>query len=335
MSGPKLPVHHRHESQLERLRSLGQHRTAWTRKQLLANRTWDLSWSEGTPHRGSATQEMLEALLQRARHSVKFGPGLARIRGLPVDRWSMSDYKSILLRVARTFGPQLPMDAKGSLIHRVEAVQQGARFGIVRGYQTADALTYHNDACDFIVFLCIRAGSNGGYRRIASPAALASRLAHQYSPLALELYRPIRYVEYFNASQSHVSRGLPTVCFERHEPLFVVKPGYVKWSEALDENPFKGDAHRACFYKFLTLAHSPEFRTSWKVRSGDLEIFDNFRVLHARNRFPADLGKDGRLLLRTWNCDKDAGTLPRAFDSAEDYRALSQQRRENSVLRVG
>jgi hypothetical protein len=230
--------------------------------------------------------------------------------------------------VGKRFGVLSPMDSAGSLVHKVQVRVNPAGASSLRGYQSNGELAFHNDACDVIAFLCVRAARAGGERRIVSAVRILRKL-HEAAPgLVPPLFLPIRCQAYFEESAGLGVYSLPLLSIAGGEPYFAIKPGYVQ--RLIDEgnDPFVNDLHKEAFFAFMALAEDPSLALSWNVERGDLEIYDNFRVLHARGAFEDEC----RCLLRVWISDPNGIPLPSYFEDAPDYRFtyLSRKTRVNS-----
>jgi Taurine catabolism dioxygenase TauD, TfdA family len=287
---------------------------------------WQAEWSSDM---GSeefiASQSLPRRLMDQAVESVRNGPGLFLLRGLPVRELGAQGCEALIRGVGCSFGDLAPMDADGSLVHRVAAIESA---GIQRGYQTRGALALHNDACDFIVFLALRSSRGGGERKVAS-ALTALRSVYSRSPhLVRRLLEPIKMPRYFNGIDATHIHELPLLGFVDSAPLFVVKPGYVRYLARNGVQPFRDEEHEQAYNVFVDELNNEANSFCWGVQEGDVEIYDNFRILHARNGYEdGDDESQRRALLRVWVADSSGAPLPRAFACADDYRHLCDARK--------
>ena len=306
----------------------------WSAESLLARRAeWQVMLA---PTRGGGTFEttvtQVQDLMDRAAQHLRCGPGLFVIRGLRVDQLNEEQAEALLSLVASRLGKPAPMDADGSLVHRVEAVEGN---GFKRGYQTRGALALHNDSCDFISFLATRTPARGGERRVASAPKALFNLLHRMPEAADLLQAPIKMPRYFNGIDASHCHELPLLSWNDDGPLFVIKPGYVRFLAKAGVNPFTSEAHQTAYDAFVNEVNDAANVVTWAVERGDLEIYDNFRILHARNAFEdGDKSEHRRLLLRTWIADPRASALPQHFRNADDYRFLFGARLENAAYQV-
>lgn len=309
------------------LESLARSPRNWCADELAASASdWSAHWSSHAaldPKRPSQTV-LPDSLLERAMSSVKYGRGLFLLRGVPINRMDESECEAFIRSIGSRIGVLSPMDADGSLVHRVEAIEGD---GVRRGYQTRGALALHNDSCDFIVFLAMRSPRTGGERRVASAVKALHGVVARSSTLARRLCDPIKLPRYFNGVDATQVHELPLVAFAGAEPVFVVKPGYVRHLARSGVNPFRDEEHERAYDLFLEELNKEQNVSSWGVEIGDLEIYDNFRVLHARNAYSdGDNDSHRRSLLRVWVADPDGSPLPDAFARADDYNNLSRVR---------
>lgn len=304
--------------------ALRSHRCNWDRGCLL-NRTKE--WLGTCPALDNAKaldafQESFARSLDQAVQAVKRGPGVFVLKNVPVARLPEESLHKLMRIVGECFGILSPMDSSGNLIHKVQLRQNTVAGSPLRGYESNGELAFHNDACDVIAFLCIRTARTGGRRRIVSAVRILQRL-HEIDPqLVPPLFLPIRYQAYFGKSNASDAHALPLLSFAGGEPFFVVKPGYVQRLMAEGVDPFVNELQKDAFFAFITLSENPSLALRWDVERGDLEIYDNFRILHARSAYE---GAD-RCLLRAWISDPDGIPLPSQFADAMDYRSIYMAR---------
>lgn len=312
--------------------ALRSHRCNWDRGCLL-NRTKE--WLDTCQVLDNAKgldsfQESFARSLDKAVQAVKRGPGVFVLKNVPVSRMPEESLHEIMHIVGERFGILSPMDSSGNLIHKVQIRQDTVSGSPLRGYESNGELAFHNDACDVIAFLCIRTARTGGRRRIVSAVRILQSL-HEIDPqLVPPLFLPIRYQNYFGKSNGSAAHVLPLLSFADGEPFFVVKPGYVLRLMAEGVDPFVNELQKDAFFAFIALSENPSLALGWDVERGDLEIYDNFRILHARSAYE---GAD-RCLLRAWISDPNGVPLPSEFADASDYQFIYMARNTKQMASV-
>ncbi|MDQ2958610.1 MAG: TauD/TfdA family dioxygenase [Actinomycetota bacterium] len=259
-----------------------------------------------------ATSEFASLLLRRLSSA---GPGLVLVTGLPVfdEQYAQRLYWAL----GRVIGQPVSQSRKGDLIGRVE--DRGSDIGnpTQRGYESSAALPFHVDRTDVIGLLCVRAANNGGLSQVASAPTVHDLLLAEQPDLLAELYRPIpqdrrgeepagelpwcEIPVFSRTDQGVVTRYVRRfiMASQRHQAAPRLTAGQLAAMDALDE--------------ILT---RPEVVLEMELQPGELQLINNFSILHARTAFEGPQHGAGRLLLRLWLTVCNSAPLP------EEYRSL-------------
>jgi Taurine catabolism dioxygenase TauD, TfdA family len=242
---------------------------------------------------GTSLRELAAAI----RAAVQEGPGLALVRGLPVAGAGDAELAAAMLAFATAVGRPEQQTADGDRVFRVE--DRGLAFnGQTRAGVTREALGFHTDGRDAAGLLCVRASAEGGVSSVTSAGAIHNAMLERDPELLAELYRPWHF-------DRRGAPGTPTLVspvFSRsgdHMSCFYVphtlRSGPARVGEELTPTQLRA------LERFDELAADPELRVDMTLAPGDLQIVNNYAVVHARSAFaPATGPETARLLLRVW-----------------------------------
>lgn len=239
----------------------------------------------------------LDGLAAAIRSAVQAGPGVAPIRGLRVANATDADRAAATLAFAERVGRPEQQTAEGDRVFRVE--DRGLRFaGETRAGVTRQALGFHTDGRDAAGLLCVRAATEGGVSSVTSAGAIHNAMLDRDPDLLAELYRPWHF-------DRRGAPGTPTLISPvfsrtgRHVSCFYV-PHTLRSGPARVGMKLTPTQERA-LDTFDALAADPELRFDMTLEPGDLQVVNNYAVVHARTAFsPARTPDSARLLLRVW-----------------------------------
>lgn len=296
---------------------------AWRAHQLLADPGWVFQLGEGDcaeidralqvlrasglpPWQLTRAQFPLAGLAQtmaRLQHSLEDGPGVALMRGLPVDRYSREDCARIFFGLGLHLGQAMAQNPRGDLLGHVR--DEGRDWKVdptARAYQTADWLPFHTDPGDVVALLCLRTAKEGGLSSIASAAAIHDFLAEEHPDVLQTLFEPFcwdsRGQEPAGARPWH---AMPVFEHgERGVTSFFVRE-YIESAQRFDDAPRLTARQQEALRLLEDLAVDDRFRVDMAFHPGDMQWVDNHVVLHSRTGFEDHAEPDRkRHLLRLW-----------------------------------
>jgi hypothetical protein len=251
----------------------------------------------------------LIALARQARRALQRGRGLLLIRDLQVEDMPHEALGSALLAFAGLVGRPEYQSYGGDLLYRVE--DRGAAAGPVRGADTRRALRFHTDGRDAVGLLCVRSTSEGGVSSVTSAGAIHNAMLDAEPELLGELYRPWHFDRRGAPGSATSVSPVFSRCGEWVSCFYVphtLRSGAERVGDVLSERQ-----HRA-LQCFDSLAEDPRLRLDMRLEPGDLQLLDNYAVVHARSAFPpAPTQQTGRLLLRVWLSLPDRRPLASGF----------------------
>ena len=243
------------------------------------------------------------------------GRGFVLLRGLPDDLLGERTAELTLWAVGVHLGIPIPQNARGELIVHVRDEGKDYDDPHVRSYETRAGLEYHSDSSDLVGLLCRRPARRGGVSTIVSAVAIHDALARERPELAALLHEPWWHdrrtgdgPESFFACEicalaggrlfTHYGRAY-TESAQRGPGVPALRPEQVEALDAYDR-----------------LASSPELVLDMAFEPGDLQILNNYTVLHARTPYE-DWPDPGRRrdLCRIWLVLRRPLQLPPAFEA--------------------
>ena len=236
----------------------------------------------------------LAALLRQ----IKTGPGVAIIRGYPVDKYDPERMQSLYWGIGTHFGHGCSQSADGDYLGHVRNVEKASR-----GYTTSRELNLHTDSAEIVGLLCVRDAKEGGLSIYASSLKVHEIIAREHAEYLPVLERGFRC----DRRGEEAPEDEPVTPYR--VPVFSTKDSvlscrYVRGvvdrgAEAIGEplSQFEKEA-LACFEE---VAQRDEVRFEVMLRPGEASFINNYEILHARTGFVDwDAPEKKRLLYRLW-----------------------------------
>lgn len=322
--------------------------SAWTRDQLLADPSWVVRPTPaevgeieaavvGVNRRGLRAAEFaredfplptFSAKLARALHDLEHGRGVVLLRGLPFDGadedraakilWGLGTYLGRALR-------QIPRTNlrgyKDNLIGHI--VDQGLDYNAPNtpGSGTSAEQAPHCDASDLICLLCVRPAAAGGISKLASSMTVYNALLREAPDVLDTLYEgffhDLRREVAPDSDQELTPHRVPVYSFYKGELSCNFNSKTVEMGARKINRPLS-PAERRAIDTMLEIAARPALTVEMALETGDLQIINNYTVLHSRDgwRDPED-PRLKRLMMRLWL--STPGTRAIAPDFAGGY----------------
>jgi hypothetical protein len=249
------------------------------------------------------------------------GIGFVLLRGLPVEGRSRELIRAVYWALGTRIGSPVTQNLQGDLL--AEIVDRGYDVNNldVKPSQTNAEQRPHTDPADIVGLLCVNAARSGGLSRIASTMAIYNAV----------LERKPQYLEWLYRGFHHNLRGdaseaAPFGCTPKPIPVYryyngalscVFNASTIKEAQRRMGALVPDEEMEAIDY-MVELARSDEFRLDMEFAPGDLQILNNYTVMHWRTEFQdwPDPGRK-RLLYRLWL--KAEGLRPVDPEMADGY----------------
>lgn len=239
------------------------------------------------------------------RRELRDGVGVVMLRGLPVDDMELIDAAIAYWAIGRQLGKPMSNNPQGDLLGHVTDLGKDYRDPKVRGYQTRAAMDYHCDQCAIVGLLCLRAPKSGGTSKIASSVAVYNELLARRPDLASVLAEPLCWSKHGEADAGEAAYyESPVFNFLEGYLCTSFGPAHIRKGHALPGTP----PLTAEQLDALRLAEdlAEEFRHEVDFEVGDIQLINNFVLLHTRDEYEDWPEKERkRLLWRLWLADDD------------------------------
>jgi len=249
------------------------------------------------------------------------GRGFALLRGLPIERFSLEASKRVIWGLAVHLGYPEPQDVRGSLLHSVTNTGKRVEGSeSTRGFETDDELKFHNDGGDAFILLCLKTAKEGGISKLMSVGALYNAILAQRPDLAEVLQQPF----YFDSrAQNPMEKKVQIVpIFTEFAGLLNVlyKRRYINLAQRFEEVPRLTPLQAEALDLFDNLCADPTMHLAFTMQPGDIQIGNNYSILHSRTRYQDHEGVDQRRhLLRVWLTLFDGRLLPEIYADTREF----------------
>lgn len=267
------------------------------------------------------------AVLRDVSDALENGRGFALLRGLPVEDYAPGDLEILYWGVGTYLGKVISQNGRGDLIGHVTDLGFDWSQPNVRGYTTRAGLRPHNDSADLVGLLCVHAAERGGESIIASATAIFNSILRDAPECLDALYDGFHYDvrgEGVTGKLTEVTRNRVPV-YSYHKGRMSCRYNAKAIETAADK---MGEPLTPLQRKALGLiedrANDPAYHLRMAFQPGDLQLLNNFVVLHSRTPYvDAEPPAAKRLLLRLWINLWEGRELAPAF--ADRYNAGARQ----------
>lgn len=260
--------------------------------------------------------------LAAVRSELEGGRGFQLLRGIPVGRYSPEECRLVAWGLASHVGSPEPQDRKGSLMHDITDTGKTVEGSdATRGFETNEELTFHNDGGDAFMLLCLKTARSGGVSKLASAGALFNEVMARRPDLAEALQRPF----FFDArSQEGSGRSrcqvVPVFIHHAGHLSALYKRRYIDLAQRFPEVPRLTREQVEALDLVDAICADPEFHLSFEMEPGDVQMGNNYAVLHSRTQFEDhDDPRRKRHLLRIWMTLPNGRPLPRVFGDTREF----------------
>ncbi len=260
----------------------------------------------------------LSRRLKAIDQEVRVGRGFVLLRGIPVERYSLDELKTLYWGLGCHMGVILANNTAGEFVSAVVDQGELPTDPNRRNNTTNRTLEPHTDPADIVVLLCVDKAKSGGLSSLISAVTIHDELVKEHPDYLEPLYRGFqRDVRGMGASRdpNEVTPRVPV--FEIHEGRLacsfsktIIFGGAEKAGAALSS------LERAAVQAVDDLAMRPDLRVDMLLEPGDIQIINNFTMLHDRTAYVDHDDGRKRYLLRMWI------NLPEGPQLSPDFAAV-------------
>jgi len=264
--------------------------------------------------------------LSSVLHELEEGRGFVLLRGIPVDRYTEGELKSLYWGLGAHLGAARYQNTQGELIGEVrdenrlngevKEMSMDAKLGRSSRSKARSSgpLRFHTDRCDVVSLLCVRKARAGGLSRIVSAAsvsnAILARRPDLHAALSQDYWRSRQGEE---AGGEHKTFAMPVFAVHEGKLTTQYSRTFVEAAQKLPGVPRLSPAQEEALD--LHAAVCEELAFTMELQPGDLQLLNNHVVYHSRTAYEDDDGPDrDRLLLRLWLAPPNSRALPPGFE---------------------
>ncbi len=261
-------------------------------------------------------------LMETVADRLDYGSGAAILTGLDIDDLGQDVFVQAVAGLMQQLGDLAPQSPRRD---RIGYVQKERNNPNARGYTADIELHAHTDFHEIVALASIRTApeGGGGESGLTSFAGLRQVLARE-NPEILPLLA--EGFPHDSSAAGLISDGPVPLIAEvegvvsgYHQPLFM------KAAERALNTPMSPEMKKAAEI-FADVANRPDVQLNFILQPGEIMVWHNFRVMHARAKFN-DTPEQSRLLIRFWVNPERHVPLPPVF--------LSQRRRFDEMHEKG
>jgi hypothetical protein len=274
-----------------------------------AGKDWLSMAQEDFPLNEAARQE-----IGAAYRAVQGRWGFCLLKGFPVQDWTPEDARLAMWGVGLHMGVARTQSKTSSLMSDVRDTGNEYKRKGGRGYDTRAKLDFHNDSCDVVGLLCLKQAKSGGVTKITSSMALVEEVRRRRPDLAPVLKEHF----YYDQLGTQAPGALPYY----HAPLLGSHPVHFGFrtnrkNMMLAQNEFSASEVPRLTQQQIELLDlldelmpQPDICYSMLLEPGDLQLVNNFVIVHSRTEFEDyEEPERKRHLLRLWLAVPDSQPL--------------------------
>lgn len=248
-------------------------------------------------------------VIGRAVETVRYGRGLALLKGLPADELSEEAFQLLTWGIGLNLGVAVPQGKSSQLISPVRDVGTVYRTGKGgRGYSSRAGLDFHNDGSDLTILSCMRQAKSGGESFVASSIWAHNRLVESAPAHAETLYGDFWFTRQGEEAEDEEPVYRTSVFAEQGGDLFArYNRKNITFAQGQPGVP-ELDPQRAAALDAFEGALDV---LSFVLEPGDVQLFNDYRLVHSRSEFEDHPEPNRqRLLFRLWLSLPDTPALP-------------------------
>ncbi|NKB57669.1 MAG: TauD/TfdA family dioxygenase [Alphaproteobacteria bacterium] len=259
----------------------------------------------------------LQEKIDRVIKEIENGRGFALFRGLPVDKYDLDTLRVIYWGIGAYFGDPISQNSKGQIL--ADVVDLGNDYSDIngRGYKTNAELLPHVDSSDLVALMCVKTARSGGESMLSSSMSVYNEILEHHREFLPVLYRGFKR----DLRGEGVTEELDELTF--HEiPIFsyfggqlscnfndkIIRSAHIKMGKPLTEQ------EEAALHCVMTLARRPDICFRMHLQKGDIQLVNNYTVLHSRAAYTDYTDEERkRRLMRFWVNSRNARALEPNF----------------------
>ncbi|CAO3641913.1 unnamed protein product [Mucor hiemalis] len=244
-------------------------------------------------------------VIVKQRENLFHGLGFGLLRGFPVNNYDRKEQAVIFMGIGAYIGSRKPQNGKGHVLGHIKDLTEGSTTKVVykqddpltRIYATRKAQPFHVDGTDIVGLFCLKEGYEGGLSSVISSHTVYNRL-RELRPDIVELMKEPwlwdRKGEHLPSEPPYLAAS-PITFFDNR--LFTFwGPHFFETVTRFPEVTVGEERFEAMRY-IQDLSEREALHM--KLEVGDIQLVNNYTLLHARTAY-TDRPEQTRHLLRLW-----------------------------------
>ena len=254
--------------------------------------------------------------LQQLQEQILYGRGFGVLRGIDVEHGDLERLGRTYWGIGKWLGEAISQNPNGHLLGHVTDIGATVDNPNQRGYQSADALPFHTDvAADMVGLFCVRPAPDGGASSIVSAVAMHNAMLERDPALLELLFEP-----WYWDRRGEIPPGcepwyaLPVFTHHAEQLLVAFVRRFIVSAERHEAVPALSAQQREALDFLQDIAAEPDMHLAMDFRPGDIQLINNYAIMHSREGYSDDPRPDHRRhLLRLWLTADNGWSLPQAF----------------------
>jgi len=235
------------------------------------------------------------------------GRGFVLIRGLDRAGWSDQLLADAYWGLGLYFGDVIVQNSQGDRLGRVtdqgEAFAGGDPYKAgIRGHRTRIELPPHSDSADLVGLLCLNPARSGGESGVTSACAVYNEFLSRHPEYLVPLMQGfhIDLVGKGRRADEISQRRIPVFSWCEGRLSCRFNKRQIELGAEKAGTPLSA-LEQAAVDAVQAIAEEPKFRLLMDFRRGDIQLLNNFVILHSRAAYEDfSAPEQKRLLLRLW-----------------------------------
>jgi hypothetical protein len=254
---------------------------------------------------------------------LEHGPGVVRLTGLPVGRFSTDSLRRLFWGFCVNLGTPLYQTSAGEVLGEVKDETgtgaaltydsgQGALISARTVARSTGALRFHTDKCDLLALLCASNAIEGGVSKVVSSVTIHNEMARRRPDLLAEFYRPFWRMRPTDEEGDRPDRVFPMPVFARAaDGSFTSQYSrtYINQAQEVPDVPRLTRAQNEAMDLLHEIGEEVCLFAPFEV--GDMQFLTQHVTYHGRTPFRNDPDRGrSRVLLRIWLSTPFSRLLP-------------------------
>ena len=269
-------------------------------------------WLEMTAH-DFPLKRHAKQTIDQAFAATQTSYGMCLLKGFPVNRWSLDDARLVNWGIGLNVGVARTQNRASQVMNDVR--DEGGSYKVKngRGYNTNAGLDFHVDSCDVVALMCLHTAKSGGTSKVTSSIAVVEEVKRLRPDLMAVMKRPF-YYSYQGTNDASQPPFYKCPILGDDPEFFSLRANRKNVTAAqrdFPEVPRLTQEQIDLLDLLDELLPDDKFCYSMQLDQGDLQLLNNYVVIHSRTNFEDhDEPERKRHLLRLWLSIPQGQRLP-------------------------